>query len=41
MTVFNEEDRHTVKSLAITFGGFALLTIILIVGAMAITGIGI
>lgn len=36
MAVFNDEDSQTVRSLMMTMGGFALLTFILIVGALLI-----
>tara|TARA_R110002072_G_scaffold20841_4_gene75185 strand:- start:4091 stop:4204 length:114 start_codon:yes stop_codon:yes gene_type:complete len=37
MSVFNEEDSQTVRSLAMTFGGFIGLTVVLIVLAIVIT----
>lgn len=37
MSVFNEEDNQTIRSLALTFGGFIALTVVLIVLAIAIT----
>ena len=37
MSVFNDEDRHTIKSLALTFGGFGALTVFLIVFAWFVT----
>jgi hypothetical protein len=36
MTVFGEEDRHTVKSLLLTFIGFLCLAIFLIVIAVLV-----
>lgn len=36
MSVFNEEDTQTVKSLALTFAGFIALTAALIVLAIAV-----
>lgn len=37
MTVFNEQDRHTVRALALTFAGFLSLTVVLILLAYFIT----
>lgn len=38
MAVFNHEDQQTVRMLGMTMGGFALLTVLLVVGALMITG---
>lgn len=37
MSVFNDQDSDTIRSLALTFGGFLLLTVFLIVLAYFIT----
>ncbi|MFT4677883.1 MAG: hypothetical protein ACJAX5_001553 [Patiriisocius sp.] len=37
MSVFDDEDSQTVRSLGMTFVGFSALTIVLIVLAIAIT----
>lgn len=37
MSVFNEEDSQTVRSLAMAFGGFITLTVVLVVMAILIT----
>lgn len=37
MSVFGEEDRHTVRSLLLTFVGFLCLAIFLIVTAMLVS----
>lgn len=37
MSVFNEEDRDTIKSLGATMGGFVALTVFLIVCALLVS----
>lgn len=37
MSVFNEEDRDTIKSLAATMGGFLALTAFLIICALMVS----
>lgn len=38
MSVFDEEDGQTVKSLGMTMAGFLILTVVLIILAVIITG---
>ena len=37
MSVFNDEDSHTIRSLGLTFGGFLALTVFLIILAYFMT----